>query len=129
MRSKPVGWYQLFFGLLEKYKHNEDLKFEEVIREIFAKWNEVHPSFTSKMIATINPTRPVYDKEVCKHLGVKGSNAPNAESRLSAAIKNLVSSRRSMRLPREARLPRISSRPLIEGSSNLLDSLRSRRSI
>ena len=88
MRSKPPGWYKLFFSLLERDKHRADLKFEEVIREIFSRWNEVHPSFASKLVATINPESPVYDKEICKHLGMKHATNADPEVRLAAAIRN-----------------------------------------
>jgi hypothetical protein len=88
MRSKPAGWYELFFSLLERDKHRADLKFEEVIREIFSRWNEVHPSFASKLVATINPESPVYDKEICKHLGIKQGTIADPEVRLATAISN-----------------------------------------
>jgi hypothetical protein len=88
MRSKPAGWYELFFSLLERDKHRADLKFEEVICKIFSRWNEVHPSFASKMVATINPENPIYDKEICKHLGIKQGTIADPEARLATAISN-----------------------------------------
>jgi hypothetical protein len=50
MRSK----HQLSFGPLERERHRANLKFEEVIREIFSRWNDVHPSFASKLISAVN---------------------------------------------------------------------------
>ncbi|WP_439407953.1 hypothetical protein ACNJX9_04535 [Bradyrhizobium sp. DASA03076] len=90
MRSKPADWYRMFFDLLEREKHNVTLTFEDVIREIFARWGEVHPSFASKLVATINPECPVYDKEVCRNLGIRAVTVTNPERRLNAAIDNFL---------------------------------------
>jgi hypothetical protein len=48
------------------------LKFEEVIREIFSRWNDVHPSFASKLVAAVNS--PAGAKLSGVHL--KNSEAP-----------------------------------------------------
>ena len=88
MRSKPPGWYQMFFGLLEREKLTRSSTFEKLIREIFNRWGEVHPSFASKLLATINPESPVYDKEVCRNLGIKPIVTTDPEVRLNGAITN-----------------------------------------
>jgi hypothetical protein len=90
MRSKPRGWYQLFFGILQRDKQaRNSSSFEKLIREIFGRWGEVHPSFTSKLLATIDPESPVYDGEVCRNLGIKPI-APiiDPEARIIKAISN-----------------------------------------
>ena len=71
MRQRPKDWYEFFFSLLESQKFNRSISFKEVLTEIHGVKKRVEPSFSSKLIATINSDMPVYDKEVAKNLDLK----------------------------------------------------------
>lgn len=68
MRSRSKDWYDDFFALLESKKHSRTITFEEIIREVHRTKRRVEPSFCSKLLATIRPDKPVYDKHVCENL-------------------------------------------------------------
>lgn len=59
----------VYFDLLKKYKDNKDVDFREVLEKLYAVSNRIEASFTSKLLATINPDMPVWDSEVLKHIG------------------------------------------------------------
>ncbi len=94
MRSKPAAWYQFYFGLLEREKHNADITVNYVARVIFEEMRtpkgngRVEPSFSSKLVATIREDAPVYDSQVLSNLGIPPlrQNGP-AEVRLEEALR------------------------------------------
>ena len=66
MAWKSPEWYNMFFLILEREKRNRAISFRSVLEEIFDKAGRVRveASFCSKLIATINPDLPVWDKHV-----------------------------------------------------------------
>jgi len=82
LRLRPPELKPFYFKMLNDNKHRSDLAFEEVLETIFARYTQVHPSFSSKLVATVNPDKPVYDSQVLKLLGLK----TNWQSK-SAAIR------------------------------------------
>ena len=71
MRSRPADWYTNFYELLESRKRDTDIQFQEVLRTIHRVTGRVEPSFSSKLVATICPESPVYDKYVRENLGIE----------------------------------------------------------
>jgi hypothetical protein len=71
MQRRPESWYRFFFCLLESEKGNASLSFEGVLEKIQAHNGRVEPSFCSKLVATIRPEMPVYDKHVRKNLKLR----------------------------------------------------------
>lgn len=68
MQRRAPDWYEYFFLLLEREKTNTNITFREVLEQTFSvKWR-VEPSFCSKLVATIRPELPVYDKYVRENL-------------------------------------------------------------
>lgn len=70
MRSRPADWYTNFYKLLESRKRDTDIQFQEVLRTIHRETGRVEPSFSSKLVATIYPESPVYDRYVRENLGI-----------------------------------------------------------
>ena len=60
----------IFFNLLETFKNNK-LDFSDIITLIFDNTNRIEASFSSKLLATIDPNYPVWDKYVLLNLGLK----------------------------------------------------------
>ena len=64
-------WDKLYFSLLEHGKNNKEISFHTTLELLYAITGKVQTSFSSKLIATVNPEMPVYDKWVRKNLGLK----------------------------------------------------------
>jgi len=88
MRSKPNTWYTVFFKLLEEYKNHSNIEFEGVLRKLFAQTSEVHPSFSSKFVATVDPSKPIYDSVVMANLGLRVSWYKDSSIRIEKALDN-----------------------------------------
>ena len=68
---KKEEYYKSYFKLLELSK-KQKLDFEDVLRYIYEKTGEYHCSFSSKLVAVLNPKEPIWDKEVAtNHFGYK----------------------------------------------------------
>lgn len=59
-----------YYQFLERNKTNA-ISFEIVIKHLYNKLQRIEPSFSSKMVATINPNFPVWDENVLKNLELK----------------------------------------------------------
>jgi hypothetical protein len=92
---KPQAWCDHYFQILETEKANSAVTFAEVLDQLYQAGLGVHPSFASKLVATVRPNMPVYDSEVRKKLGlVAPSQSLPPERRIARFIdvyKNLES--------------------------------------
>lgn len=70
MQRRPGSWYVFFFLLLEREKSNAALSFPDVFRCVYAATTRLEPSFCSKLVATVRPDLPVYDKHVRENLSL-----------------------------------------------------------
>ena len=59
----------VYFKFLNDHKVNEAITFGETLKHIYDKMNRVEASFASKLVATVNPNLPVWDKEVLNSIG------------------------------------------------------------
>jgi len=57
-----------YFSILQNNRGNKDITFDYVLSTLFEKFNMVEASFSSKLIATINPDLPIWDSFVLKNL-------------------------------------------------------------
>lgn len=82
LRQKSQYFYDVYFEYMEKCKGNIPL-FETALRYIYEKTGEVHYSFCSKLIATLDPSSPILDQYILKHCGFSILNSSvNAEERI-----------------------------------------------
>lgn len=73
-------WRKIYYEYFEKNKNDKELKFEEIIKYLFEKTGNIEPSFSSKMLSTINPDMPILDSRVLKNLGLELKyNLPDEE--------------------------------------------------
>lgn len=63
-------WQKDFYKLLELNKKTK-ISLKEVLTSLYEKVGRVEASFASKLVATINPEKPVIDKIVFNNLGLK----------------------------------------------------------
>lgn len=71
IRQRSALFYTSFFQFLELHKQDAALTFEAVIRYLFETTGSVCPSFASKLVATVRPELPVWDRYVLTNLGLK----------------------------------------------------------
>lgn len=76
MRQRKPEFYQSYYGYMEKMKnHSKTLTFEDVLFSIQEETGRCEASFSSKLLATLNPDMPVWDMFVLENLGIKQINA------------------------------------------------------
>lgn len=64
-------WQKHFYNYFEKVKKDPHIDFETILKEISGKKGDIEASFSSKMLATINPNMPIWDKYVIKNLKLR----------------------------------------------------------
>jgi len=69
MRQRQAQFYQLYYDYLEQTK-NTEISFEKTLKYFDEKLSRIEASFSSKLVATIDPTKPVLDEFVLKNLGL-----------------------------------------------------------
>lgn len=63
-------WRTIYYDLFKKAR-NQHWSFAQIITEIYRSTGNVEASFSSKMLATIDPDKPIWDQFVLKGLGLK----------------------------------------------------------
>ena len=66
---RNAEWRRCYYSLFEQAKEKH-YGFADVIRALFAETGNVECSFSSKMIATIDPNKPIWDQYVIQNLGL-----------------------------------------------------------
>lgn len=75
IRQKSQKWYEAYYNLFAKCAQNP-MPFRDMMLELGLSTHEMHPSFCSKMLATLNPNKPIWDKYVLQQLGFTLNNTP-----------------------------------------------------
>ncbi len=70
MQRRRQDWYDFFFSRSSSEKRNGTVTFSDVLEEIYRSTGRVEAAFGSKLIATIRPEMPVYDKFVRENLSL-----------------------------------------------------------
>ena len=63
-------WRRYYYNLFAKAK-TEQYSFEQIITELFRQTGNVEASFSSKMLATIDASKPIWDQYVLQNLGLE----------------------------------------------------------
>lgn len=71
MRQRPESFYKIYYEYLERSKDNDGLTFEDVVTYLYRETGNIHASFSSKLLATVKPDMPVWDKFVLQNLGLR----------------------------------------------------------
>lgn len=69
VRQRPKDWYDKYYELLGKQREEES-SFEDLLGTLFPYNNSVEVSFVSKLMASIDPSYPIWDSFVLKNLGL-----------------------------------------------------------
>lgn len=78
-------WRNIYYSYFEMIKHQTPT-FEDIITYLYEKTGNVEPSFSSKMLATIIPEKPIWDRYVVQNLNIKMSGM-SQEEKLKSAIE------------------------------------------
>lgn len=71
MRQRSQKFYSTFYAYLEREKNNPSLTFSQVLTYLYEQTGVITPSFSSKLLATVRPEMPVWDRFVLKNGGLK----------------------------------------------------------
>ena len=67
---RNAEWRRNYYRIFESAKR-DNFSFEKVIVELYSATGNVEASFSSKMIATIDQDKPIWDQYVLHNLGLK----------------------------------------------------------
>ena len=91
-KKKFAGYYRMryvsqqyrdcFFSLLEAMKHDKDVSFADIARDLFQVDGRHEFSFITKMLHTIDPSRPIYDSQVDQALQIHRTYQPNFDFKI-----------------------------------------------
>ena len=80
-------WRQIYFRLFEGNKKNACITFEDILRSIYERTGRIEASFSSKMLATLNPEMPIWDSIVLAKLGMKPILNLEKEERMKKTVE------------------------------------------
>jgi len=78
------SWRNMYYELFEELK-DKSPSFEYIIRYMYEKTGNIEASFSSKMLATLCPDKPIWDRYVLENLGLK-LEGKSKEEQLNNAI-------------------------------------------
>jgi hypothetical protein len=85
MRQRQPKYYQAYYTYMEASK-GKAVTFDEIVRYLYDSFGRIEASFSSKMLATLNPDKPVWDSIVLQSLGLK-KPTQYAHDRLGQTIR------------------------------------------
>ena len=78
MVRRGAPWRKAFYELFETEKTNRDRSFQQVLASLHQATGRIEASFASKLLATLDPSMPVYDSWVRINLSLKTRTGPPA---------------------------------------------------
>ena len=85
MRQRKPEFYKDYYEFMEVHK-NKDVTYGEVLIYFYEKFGRIEASFSSKLLATINPNMPVWDEFVLMNLNLK-KPTNNTKNRFSKTVE------------------------------------------
>ena len=82
---RNAEWQSAYYEIMQREKVSAVLSFEDILREMHERTGSVEASFTSKMIATLDPDRPIWDSVVLERLGLR-LRGTTAQAKLENAV-------------------------------------------
>ncbi len=76
VRQRTPEWYENYFTLMQELKGNPHT-FNDVLDELKNRTGRYEPSFSSKLVATINPNKPIWDIYILKNTSHKPPSYSN----------------------------------------------------
>lgn len=76
VQRRQEVWYRSYYALMQQQKGRPAI-FHDVLDEIFKVTGRYEPSFASKLVATINPSKPIWDIHVLANTGCRAPSYSN----------------------------------------------------
>jgi len=70
IQRRPEIWYETYYSFFQQAK-GQNTTFNSVLDHMQRSLNRCEPSFSSKLIATLDPGQPVWDKFVLEFTKIK----------------------------------------------------------
>jgi len=77
---------RVYFKYMEEHKNDLSVNFNSIISHLYRETGRIEPSFSSKLLATINANAPVWDSHVLSQLSIKPPSY-SVNDRLQATIE------------------------------------------
>lgn len=74
MVRRNKEWRKAFYDLFERIKMSNDVSFACILDEMYRLTGNVEASFSSKLLATLKPEMPIWDRYVVQNLNLKQSS-------------------------------------------------------
>lgn len=84
VRQRKMEFYNYYYTWMENMK-NCKVTFEETLQYLSVNTGKYESSFSSKLVATINPEQPVWDTVVLGNIGLKPPN-PSCNNRAEKIV-------------------------------------------
>lgn len=98
---RDADWLKEYYEYFEEHKNDKNISFEQILRDLYKIPHKVkkssvnltgiaksiEASFSSKMLATINPNYPIWDSQVVRALGIKLDDSLRDEEKIQAYIQ------------------------------------------
>lgn len=68
---RSENWQKIYYKYLEKASRGKRLQFNDLLVALHEETENIEASYCSKLIATIDPSKPIIDKYVLKNIGAK----------------------------------------------------------
>ena len=78
---------EAFFGIMQAEKNNKNILFKDTLRKVYEITGKCETSFVSKLVATIDDTKPIVDRFVLKNMGLHLSSSINIDTRIKENIR------------------------------------------
>ena len=82
---RDEAWRSEFYQLMEDFRKKDGPYFGEVLLRLHQRTGQIEPSFSSKMLATLNADMPIWDSNILRVLHLKLTRA-TPELKLSNAV-------------------------------------------
>ena len=83
-------WKNQFFSYFESIKERKDISFDVILKDLIVRTGNVEASFSSKLLSTINPNMPIWDRFVLERLGVKVDHNGNRIENTIKAYEEII---------------------------------------
>ena len=78
-------WRKIYYEYFEQIK-NGNPTFEDILMYIYEKTGNIEPSFSSKMLASIDPDKPIWDRYVVHNLDIQLTGKTKEEKLRNAML-------------------------------------------
>ena len=102
---RPPAWYETYYAYMQKTKHKR-IKFSNVLFYLKKRLGSFEASFSSKLLATRFPSRPIWDQHVLRNLGIQAPNrnVKNRAEKIVCTYKKIENWYRDKILSREGKM-------------------------